>query len=437
MHVTIPARVSVAAALVGLAAVGASPASAASDTSTPSTAATNSASTTTAATTTDPTAAFLAAQLASGGGRLQTTAGGQAYDDLGLTIDAVFALDATHSGQAQARRAAAYVLAHAGDYVGTGKEHYAGATAKTLVLTQAQGLKPRAAGQDLVATLASLQQRSGQFKDASAYGDYSNTLGQAFGIIGLRRAGHDVAAPVRFLLQQQCADGGFRLGFTGACTSDADATSVAAQALAATGQAQALARATAYLTTKQAASGGVGGGPTTTGPNANSTGLAAVVFALAGKRTNAASAAAYVSGLHYDCSYAAGLRGAIAYDSSVRAARRSTGKVEDQDRRSSAQAVLALAPVSYATVKAGGAEQATALSCSGPTGSPTGTSTTKPTGTPTTKPTGSPTSTVSGPPVVTDGPTAEGGNATVLATGGALAAVTAGGLVVAHVRRRR
>uniref|UniRef100_UPI001962451A hypothetical protein n=1 Tax=Janibacter anophelis TaxID=319054 RepID=UPI001962451A len=50
------------------------------------------------AATPDDSVAYLAGQLEAGGDRLTVESGGQTYDDLGLTIDAVLAMSAAGSG---------------------------------------------------------------------------------------------------------------------------------------------------------------------------------------------------------------------------------------------------------------------------------------------------------------------------------------------------
>lgn len=429
MHTSLPARAGIAgAAVTGLFALSISPAS--------------------ASPASDGAAHFLAAQLAAGGNHLSQSVGSESYDDIGLTLDAILGLDATKSGQAEAAKAASYVVANGGAYVGTGSESYAGATAKTLVMTQSRGLAPVAGGANLVTRLKALETSTGQFKDKSIYGDYSNSIGQSLALIGLKRAGAGPdAKAVTFLLNQQCADGGFRLGFSGACTSDPDVTSFAVQALSAVGKSAAATKGANFLATKQNSAGGVGGGTATSGANANSTGLAAVAFQLTGKTANAAKASAWVKGLQYDCTASSAMRGGIAYNAAAKASNKSLAAPIDQDLRSTSQAVLGLTLTSYANVRAGGAAVAPALSCgggtTGPTSSPTTSKPANPTGPASSTTTtstggsstgGSTTSVVTGPPVQTDGPSS-GDNAAVLGLGGSALLITAGA-VAAYARRR-
>ncbi|WP_265444636.1 hypothetical protein [Flexivirga meconopsidis] len=368
---------------------------------------------------------FLSAQLAAGGDHFSTSAGGQQYPDYGLTIDAVFALDAARVGQQEAKKAAAYINKNAASYNSAGGDRYAAATAKLLVFSQVQGLPSSGYADQLL----SLQQPNGQFKDKSAYGDYSNTIGQSLGLIGLQRTGKPNASGVAFLLKQQCNDGGFRISFTGGCTSDPDATTYAVQALAASGgHDAAIGKASGYLAGEQTAGGGIVEPAAGPNPNANTTALAAVAFQLAGNQAAATKAKNFVAGLQYDCSFPAALRGGFAYDSAAFDAQKAKGKAAtatDSDRRSTSQAVLGLTGQPYLTLTAGGSSAAPALACDAPTPSPTGSSTS--TGPATA------TSTTTGPPIITDGGSAGSGNTGVLVAGG----VVLGGAALAGAGLRR
>lgn len=324
-------------------------------------------------------AGYLARELATGGNHFESFG----YPDWGLTADGVLGLDAAGTGQTQAAASSADLATHVDDYI-TGEAYgdtgsaYAGATAKLLVIALAQGADPTAfGGVDLVATLQSLEAPSGQFTDESTFGDYSNTFGQSFAIMGLRKAGATPdAAALTFLRDQQCTDGGFRLYFGATpCTSDPDSTSLAVQALIAvngTGDADAV-RGLDFLAGRQGTDGGVGGGVLTEAANANSTGLAGQAFLAGGRKAQARLAASYVAALQYGCAFPAALRGGIAYDQAAYDSQKALGAKAapvDQDRRSTAQAVLALAgtPV-YAVTSAGATAVAPVADC--PTTTPT------------------------------------------------------------------
>jgi LPXTG-motif cell wall-anchored protein len=199
----------------------------------------------------DRAAAYLVKNLADGDHVV-----GPFGPDLGQTADVVLALSSVSSQNAARDAAAAYLAAHTDDYVhgaafadgsaGSEKKgaNYAGPTGKAIVAALAAGQDPRALGGfDLVSELTDLMVTSGaeagRFSDDSAFGDYSNPLGQAFDIIALTRATGDVPdAAVRFLLTAQCADGGFDDAYPASardCSSNPDATGLALQALVAAG----------------------------------------------------------------------------------------------------------------------------------------------------------------------------------------------------------
>lgn len=344
--------------------------------------------TTGAPTSTDPTlvaAHYLEQQLAATGYLLQS----YGYPDPGLTADAILALDAAGTGQTAAAAATAKLVADPVAYTGFGdpKEIYAGSVAKLLNVAIAQGIDPTAfGGFDVLTTLKGLEAANGRFSDVSAYGDYSNTFGQAFALIGLHRAGQPVSTDAKaYLLHQQCPGGGFKLYMDDAgCAKDADAdpdaTAMAVQALVAVGGASAeVGDALDYLTAAQGASGGVSS--PAQGVNANTTGLAGQAFLAGGRTAQARDAVAYLTDLQYGCTFPAALRGGIAYDQKAYDDQKAAGskaKPVDIDRRSTSQALLALAGTPLAAVTASGSDAvAPALAC---------TSTTSPTTTPTTSP---------------------------------------------------
>ncbi|MGE9806973.1 hypothetical protein [Janibacter sp. G1551] len=399
----------------------------------------------------DHVAGFLATQLTAGGDHLSTTYGTDVYADHGLTVDAALALTATGVAGDQSTAATAWVVANSADYVGAGTDVYAGSAGKLLTLLTARGVDAsNVGGRDLVAAVQSTEGADGHYADVSPWGDYSNAIGQGFALIGLQRAGANPStAAVDFLLQQQCADGGFRLELTGdACVSDPDVTSIAVQALAVVGgHGDAISEAAAYLKGKQAADGSVNGGTSTDTPNSNSTGLAAAAFRIAGLDAEATAARAWVAGLVYDCSFPAAVRGGIAYDQAAFDARLASGDdaVADQDVRATTQAVLGLTDTDYTTATAAG-ESATApvLECAtepeptdDPSDDPTG-STDEPTGsteTPTDDTTGPIENTPLIPTVVqTDGIARTSPLPAVGA--GVLAVLAAGGALLLGVRRR-
>ncbi len=301
---------------------------------------------------------FVAATLAAGGHHYVYP--GTASLDGGNTVDAILALDGVGVGRDEAAAAAAYLVAHLGDYVGAGGETYAGPTAKALLAVLAQGLDPHdVGGTDLLARLAGLETSSGRFSDVSAWGDYSNTIGQSLAVIALARAGETVSGTaVAYLAGLQCPDGGFTNDPAAeVCESDPDATAFAVQALLSVSvptldTSAAAAAGLDYLTGIQTGAGGVAS--STGGPNANSTGVAAQAFAAGGRASALAAAQSFLAGLQYDCSYAARLRGGIAFQASDRAARSATAPA-DTDLRATPQAALGLAGGTLAAVTSDGA----------------------------------------------------------------------------------
>lgn len=316
----------------------------------------------------DSAAGYLAARLAAHGGHVVTEFGNQTYDDHGMTADVVFALQATDSGAAAARTATSFLAENVDAYIGADGDTYAGSTAKLLTVAVSQGQDPRAfGGQDLVARLQSTMQPSGRFSDTSQWGDYSNTIGQSWAVLGLDRAGAGPdAAAVTFLRQQQCDDGGFRLDFSAAtCNSDTDATAFAVQALVAVAGAgdTDVREATDWLAGKIQADGGVGGTGPTVAVNANSSGMAAAAFTAAGRDAEAAKVRGFLRTLQFGCTAAESLRGAYAYNADGLQAAEPTAQID----RATAQAVIGASGQSYVDVSADGDQSApVAADCSDP-----------------------------------------------------------------------
>ncbi len=169
--------------------------------------------------------------------------------------------------------------------------------------------------------------------------------------------------------------------------ADPDATAMAVQALLAVGGAATQAGAGLdYLAALQNGDGAIGGAGPTASPNANSTGLAGQAFLAGGRTAQARATQQYLGSLQYGCDLPAALRGGIAYDEAAYDAQVAAGDAaapSDQDRRSTSQALLALAGVPLGAVTAAGsAAEAPALACatSTPTSTPTSTGTATNTG---------------------------------------------------------
>ena len=343
---------------------------------------------------TDPgsaAAGFLAGQITSHGGYLPAPYGGGA--DLGLTMDAVLALAAAGSSGEVADDATDHIAANLTDYVSYEDAWFLGATAKALLVAVVQDRDPSSfGGHDLLAQVRSMEGESGRFSDSGPYGDSSNMFGQAFALLGLKRAGvNPSTAAVNWTEAQQCDDGGFPTFPGGAtCSSDPDSTAIVIQALHATGRgdSSATTRAVDYLAGRQLADGSFGGGQWTPAANTNTTGLVASALRLSGRTTAADRAATWVASVQHGCDMPEPLRGGIAYDASAFESRQAAGdaaEVVDQDRRATAQAILAFAPAGYAdaTQAVGavpsvtcGATEPTTTSTSSTSASTTSTSTT-------------------------------------------------------------
>ncbi len=345
------------------------------------------------------------------------------FDDFGLSIDTALALDTVGGHDTDVQSVSDAVASRIEEYITGGDfapdDIYSGAVAKSAVLATTAGSDPRAfGGVDLIDTLESRVAASapitGRVQDKSST-DYANVLGQSFASRALAEAGSAKTGGVTgFLLKQQCRSGYFRLNFSapgaanqscveGADAPDADATALAVVLLG--GQdadpvvAAARDKAQAWLVGQQRCNGSFGGGTTTEGANANSTGLAA--WALQG--TPAARQAATWLRAHQATDGDAGNalaseQGAIAYDDAGHAAGRADGITDstaDQWRRATAQAAPGLLGFSDAATpdlqltgprgyrKAGtkdvltasGAEEGTVLCTTGPGTSQTGVAT--------------------------------------------------------------
>lgn len=218
--------------------------------------------------------------------------------------------------------------------------YYANATAKAAAFAGRVGRDPRTAyaSVDLVAQLQTLtDDATGVIADDSFYGDYANTIGQAFAVEALTRAGSPEAAKATdALLAQQCPAGYFlfTLGST-ACgeVPSADTTALAVISLRESGLgsarvAGAVSLATQWLESVQQADGSFAGDASTPGSNANSTGLAGWALGLSGRTAAATRAAAWTRGLQAADPGACATQaptGAIAYDAADLAAARSGG----------------------------------------------------------------------------------------------------------------
>ena len=274
-------------------------------------------------------ASWLTAQLTNG------VIQGQYGDDVGTTISTAYVLQVTggHASDLDAIATAVgqrltgntgYIEYNEGTEAVPQMGYYANATANALVFAEALEKDPTTyGGVDLVDRLESLMvttgPSAGRIADDSVYGNYANSIGQALAARGLADAGSADASAVStslaFLLDQQCDAGYFRLNFTndpdaadqscqggvasGDSAPDTDVTALVIRQLEplASGDAAvatAIGKAKTWLADQQHADGSFGGGPSTSAPNTNSTGLAGWALGTLGDTAAATKAATWV-----------------------------------------------------------------------------------------------------------------------------------------------
>jgi hypothetical protein len=283
--------------------------------------------------------------------------------DAGLTADAVFALAGAGVAADELTAAVDWLAGQVAGYTqgqpwDAEDAVYAGATAKLILALLVDGRDPTdVGGVDLVQQLRDREQPAeagadaGRFTDTSDFGDFSSTLTQSLAVLALLRAdGVSPSVPaMTFLLDQQCPDGGFRFDpDEDGCTSSADTTGFAVQALVAEGTpfaTAAAADAVAWLVEEQAVDGSFDDGFQ---GNANSTGLAAVALAVGGDGVDGAPEAlaatrGFLLGLQVGCD--GDDAGAIAFSEA------DAGDLP----RATAQAIPGLTGVGLATATADGA----------------------------------------------------------------------------------
>lgn len=309
---------------------------------------------------------------------------GQYGADVGLSVDAGLAFDAL-GRTADANRVAdaiadrlvtsetnpyGYVASDEYDDDGNLVEgYYANATAKAAAFTQRVGRDAATAyaAVDLIDQLEDLtDDASGLIADVSVYGNYENTIGQAFAVEALTSAASEEAsAATDALLAQQCPAGYFRFDLdAAACSADTagvapDTTALVVLSLLESGDTStevtsAITAATAWLQSVQLANGSFEGDASAPGSNSNSTGLAGWALGDAGRTASAAKAAAWVRSMQVADAGACVSQaptGAIAYNAEDLAAARAGGiagnaTIQDKWRRAAFQAapVLSWAP---------------------------------------------------------------------------------------------
>lgn len=277
--------------------------------------------------------------------------------DHGSSVDLALGLAAIGHAQEQAGAIADAVAGDLATYAGGDGEVYAGPSAKALALAVAQARDPHDfGGEDLQARVEGTVSRrgpvAGRISDTSQYGDYANTLGQAYAAGALHGVDSGAApAATRFLLAQQCEEGFFRLDFSERQAQDQscdgaevdpaqapDVTAVAVLQLLPRAEedpdvAAALDRAAAWMVDQQAEDGSFADPQNAT--NANSTGLAGRALRALGEDDAAERAATWLSALQVTDSETGALTdeaGVLPYDDSALEEGRLHGIADPLDR---------------------------------------------------------------------------------------------------------
>jgi hypothetical protein len=194
--------------------------------------------------------AWLAGQFTSSGYIPSTTSPGSA--DLTATVNAVLALASAGSDPTTSHRALSYLASHINAYVKVDGSDGPGQLALLILDTHALGLSPTSfGGTDLVSRLLATERTSGA--DAGLFGvqsaTYDGAYRQGLALAALAGAGvtggSQVAAAEKWLLDQQCADGGWTSLITSSnpCNGspaeyegpDTNSTALAVQGLSAEG----------------------------------------------------------------------------------------------------------------------------------------------------------------------------------------------------------
>jgi hypothetical protein len=242
----------------------------------------------------------------------------EGFPSYGPTLDAFFALSDLRMGPKVRRKVLNTFEANTYGYVGDNGESYAGPTGKLITALQVQGVRVgQYADGDLFdrleARVDTTGQDAGRAKDASAFGDYSNTIGQTWVVRALSKGRSSLAdEAVRFLLKQQCDAGWFRESLQSADSTcdggtrqesrpSVDATSYAVRALviakrsgvdpAPRAMRVALRSAARWLVAAQRPNGAFRGAGSV---SSDSTGLAAVALKLLGRDARALKAARWI-----------------------------------------------------------------------------------------------------------------------------------------------
>ncbi len=297
-------------------------------------------------------------------------------DDQGLAVDVALALRAADQQQDAVQAVADHLAANIKSYVspGYGTLTSAGSTAKAAVLArQSARTPPSFGGVDLIARLERTVAPPGPPPAGWSISSIrSRRAPPTTPTRSRRRTPSRPSTPraatrrdeaTAYLLQQQCADGWFRLDLPAAAEAppglrrrpeehsgrgcDGVRRTGTPRVPGPAGPGAAVDRAVAWLEDVQAPDGSFGGAPVGQDANSNSTGLAGWVLGDLGEAAAAEQAATWLAAHQVgDCPSARKPDvGAIAYDDAALSAAGAKGitvKTQDQFRRASAQAVPAL-----------------------------------------------------------------------------------------------
>lgn len=324
----------------------------------------------------DPAPVSAHARLASDWLAGETSGGIYLYGgspDWGATADVAIAHAAAGAASGPGAEAVAALKANAPAATGTDSDIVSAAgTAKVALVAAIYGEDAaNFGGVALPATLDSLIVTSGA--NAGLYSDggeenppFPNTFTQSYAVTAAARLGVGRASTVEWLLDQQCADGGFRIqGGAEPCESDVDATALVIQALeaarlAGVGDAAELGAAiddgASFLVLSQNGDGSFASSGTWSTINTNTTGVAAQALRMAGQDAAADFATSWLISQQLNCEVVEADRGAFAYDEPGRLVAVGAASVpegsRDSFRRATVQAVLGLGAPSIATLTA-------------------------------------------------------------------------------------
>ena len=343
-------------------------------------------------------AAWIAGQVNAAG--FIPVAANPAAANYSLTAQAIPALAAAGVGKAKIDAMLAYLGAHVDDFVVSGGVDNAGSLAYLILAAAAAGADPAAFGTthtDLVSRLQATQQASGLFGAADP--TYDGAFRQGLALLALHAAGASNATAVTWLEQQQCSDGSwtsFRPDPSVPCPAvdpatfsgpDTNSTALAALGLHAQGATAAAAQGVAALNAVRNAGGGWGFlARSDQATDANSTGVVLAALRTVNGTADAPGIAALLA-LQAGCSADSADRGGIAFQPGA-------GGALVPDTFATVQATPALAEVALPVV-AGSVAAGVPTPCAPPV---TTTSTTVVVA-------GSTTSTTTAPPVVIVDPT--------------------------------